>query len=152
MNNQRRVQSEITHLTGMNIATEYISSTDNSVKKRTEIVKKGWGHEVIFVNNDLYCGKILHFNKGAKFSMHFHLLKKESWYVYSGKFLFKYINTQNADIIETSLNVGDTLTNEIGQPHQIICLEEGDLFEVSTPHHDSDSYRVMKGDSQLTTI
>lgn len=138
MNNDGRVQSEITHL--------------SEVKKTTEVVKKGWGHEIIFVNNDLYCGKILHFNTGAKFSMHFHLLKKESWYVYSGKFLFKYINTQNADIIETYLNVGDTLTNEIGQPHQIICLEEGDLFEVSTHHHDTDSYRVMKGDSQLNPI
>jgi len=114
-----------------------------------DIVKKGWGHEVIFVNNDLYCGKILHFNENAKFSMHYHLKKKETWYVASGRFLFKYINTQNADIIEVSLNVGDTITNEVGEPHQIICLEEGDIFEVSTTHFDSDSYRVMKGDSQL---
>ena len=124
----------------------------DSYKKTTELVKKGWGHEIIFVNNDLYCGKILHFYTGARFSMHFHLLKKESWYVYSGKFLFKYINTQNADIIEMTLSVGDTLTNEVGQPHQIICLAEGDLFEVSTPHKDTDSYRVMKGDSQTKTI
>jgi mannose-6-phosphate isomerase-like protein (cupin superfamily) len=117
-------------------------------KKTAEIVKKGWGHEVIFVNNDLYCGKILHFNKGAKFSMHYHLKKKETWYVASGKFSFKYINTKNADILEVTLDVGDTITNEIGEPHQIICLEEGDIFEVSTTHYDSDSYRVMKGDSQ----
>ena len=118
-------------------------------KKTTpEIVQKGWGHEVIFVNNDLYCGKILHFKQDAKFSMHFHLKKKETWYVSSGKFLFKYINTINADIVETNLDVGDTITNEIGEPHQIICLEEGDIFEVSTTHFDTDSYRVMKGDSQ----
>ena len=122
-----------------------------SKKTKSEIVKKGWGHEVIFVNNDLYCGKILHFHKGAKFSMHYHLKKKESWYVASGKFLFKYINTANADILELILDVGDTITNEIGEPHQIICLEEGDVFEVSTTHYDSDSYRVMKGDSQYCT-
>ena len=124
--------------------------TENKNKKiKPEIVKKGWGSEVIFVNNDLYCGKILKFNKEAKFSMHYHLKKKETWYVSSGKFLFKYIDTTNADIIETILEVGDTITNEIGEPHQIICLEEGDIFEVSTTHQDSDSYRVMKGDSQL---
>jgi len=118
-------------------------------KKMTpEIVKKGWGHEVIFVNNELYCGKILHFNAGAKFSMHYHLKKKESWYVASGKFIFKYIDTRTADILETTLGVGDSITNEIGEPHQIICVEEGDVFEVSTQHFDSDSYRVMKGDSQ----
>lgn len=120
-------------------------------KVKSEIVKKGWGHEVIFVNNDLYCGKILHFHKGSKFSMHYHLKKKESWYVASGKFLFKYINTSNADILELILDIGDTITNEIGEPHQILCLEEGDVFEVSTTHYDSDSYRVMKGDSQHCT-
>lgn len=112
------------------------------------IVPKGWGHEVVFVNNDRYCGKILHFNAGAKFSMHYHLLKKETWYVASGKFVFKYIDTRTADIRETGLERGETVTNEIGEPHQIICVEEGDIFEVSTTHYDSDSYRVMKGDSQ----
>jgi len=122
----------------------------NNKKTKPDIVKKGWGHEIIFINTDLYCGEILHFNKGAKFSMHYHLKKKETWYVTSGKFLFKYINTQNADIIELSLDIGDTITNEIGEPHQIICIEEGGIFEVSTAHYDSDSYRIMKGDSQNT--
>ena len=41
-----------------------------------DIVKKGWGYENIIVNNDEYCGKILHFYKDKKFSMHYHLLKK----------------------------------------------------------------------------
>ena len=119
-------------------------------KMTTSRVEKGWGHEVIIVNNDMYCGKILHFNRGAKFSMHFHINKKETWYVNSGSFLFRWINTVNADVIEESLNPGDTITNEIGEPHQILCLEEGDIFEVSTHHQDSDSYRVGKGDSQST--
>ena len=117
-------------------------------KSTTERVEKGWGHEVIIVNNPLYCGKILHFNRGAKFSMHFHIKKKETWYISTGSFLFRWINTKNADVIEESLKPGDTITNEIGEPHQIICLEEGDIFEVSTNHEDSDSYRVGKGDSQ----
>jgi hypothetical protein len=76
------------------------------------------------------------------------LLKKETWYVSSGKYIFKYIDTKTADIIELLLGIGDTITNKIGEPHQIICLEEGDIFEVSTTHYDSDSYRVFKGDSQ----
>lgn len=123
---------------------------DNTVKKSTtSIVEKGWGYERIIVNNELYCGKILHFNTGSKFSMHFHMKKRETWYVSSGEFLFKWINTKNADVIEEILKVGDTITNFIGDPHQIICLSEGDIFEVSTTHHDSDSYRVGKGDSQV---
>ena len=120
-------------------------------KQRSEIVTKGWGHEVIFVNNDKYCGKILHFKTGSKFSMHYHMIKKESWYVSTGRFTFKYIDTSNASIVTQELVQGDVITNEIGQPHQIICEEEGDIFEVSTTHYDSDSYRVFKGDSQQAT-
>jgi quercetin dioxygenase-like cupin family protein len=133
-------------------ATDYWK--DNTIpqkkqkKQRVQRVEKGWGHELIFVNNDQYCGKILHFKKDAKFSMHYHLLKKETWYVFSGSFLFRYIDTKTADLLEEHLAPGDIITNEIGEPHQLLCLEEGDIMEVSTTHHDSDSYRVMKGDSQ----
>jgi hypothetical protein len=84
----------------------------------------------------------------SPYRRHFHLKKKESWYVSSGSFLFRWINTTNADVIEERLSIGDTITNEVGEPHQIVCLEEGDIFEVSTQHFDSDSYRVAKGDSQ----
>jgi mannose-6-phosphate isomerase-like protein (cupin superfamily) len=111
-------------------------------------VNKKWGYEIIFVNNEKYCGKILHFNTNSFFSMHFHILKEETWYVSSGKFLMKYINTANADIIELELKKGDVITNKPGQPHQLFCIQEGDIFEVSTTHFDSDSYRVIKGNSQ----
>lgn len=120
-------------------------------KKETPTkVSKGWGHEIIFSNNEKYCGKILHFHKDGKFSMHFHIKKQETWYIQSGKFIFKWIDTTNATIKEDELLPGDCITNHIGEPHQIICMEEGDIFEVSTTHFDSDSYRVMKGDSQKT--
>ena len=130
-------------------ADDYWKNIKSVQKKQvSKRVEKGWGHEIIFVNNDNYCGKILHFKKDSKFSMHYHLLKKETWYVSSGKFIFRYINTKTADIIEELLEEGDVITNEIGEPHQLVCVEEGDIFEVSTTHHDADSYRIMKGDSQ----
>ena len=120
----------------------------NKIKEKCEIVLKEWGYEIIFVNTEKYCGKILHFTKDSRFSMHFHIKKEETWYVSSGKHIVKYINPTNADIYELNLNKGDTITNKVGEPHQIICIEEGDIFEVSTQHFDNDSYRVLKGDSQ----
>jgi len=117
-------------------------------KVKSEKVKKNWGYENVIVNNDKYCGKILHFEQGKKFSMHFHILKKETWFVSSGKFKFRWIDPTNADIQEEILEVGEIITNEIGEPHQIECLETGDIFEVSTQHFDCDSYRVLKGDNQ----
>ena len=50
-------------------------------------VEKGWGYELIWATNEKYCGKIMVFEKlGAKFSMHFHKEKDESWFVNSGRF------------------------------------------------------------------
>jgi quercetin dioxygenase-like cupin family protein len=113
--------------------------------EEAEIVKKGWGKEIIFANNDEYCGKILCFEKGKKFSMHYHIKKRETWYVYKGKFLLLCIDTTDGVMYSQYLNKGDIITNERGEPHQLIALEDSEVFEVSTKHYDDDSYRVWKG-------
>lgn len=111
-------------------------------------IPKGWGEEIIITNNELYCGKILKFKQGAKFSMHFHRIKDETWYVNSGRFIYRWIDTENANVYEEILSGGDVVRQRPCQPHQLECLEEGEIFEVSTQHFDDDSYRVWKGDSQ----
>jgi quercetin dioxygenase-like cupin family protein len=118
----------------------------NSKKQTTTIVEKGWGKEIIFVNNDEYCGKILCFEKGKKFSMHYHLKKKETWYVSKGSFTLIWIDTTIGAQYSETLNVGDVITNERGDPHQLIALEYSEIFEVSTKHYDEDSFRIYKGD------
>jgi len=117
-----------------------------SKKTQPTIVEKGWGKEIIIANNDEYCGKILCFNKGKRFSMHYHNKKKESWYVSKGKFLLLWIDLKSGTEYSEYLEVGDVLTNERGEPHQLIALDAGEIFEVSTPHFDDDSYRIRKGD------
>jgi mannose-6-phosphate isomerase-like protein (cupin superfamily) len=114
-------------------------------------VKKGWGSELIWCTTDKYCGKLLKFNTGARFSMHFHAEKDETWYVLSGKFVVRVIDTKTADVQDHELNVGDVWRNVPLLPHQIICLEEGVIIEVSTPDSVEDNYRVGKGDSQNAT-
>ena len=111
-------------------------------------VPKGWGEELIIENNEMYCGKLLIFKKGCKFSMHYHLIKDETWYVDKGEFIYRWIDTDTAETIEQKLKVGDVVRQRVGQPHQLIALTDGTIFEVSTQHFDEDSYRVMKGDSQ----
>jgi len=121
--------------------------SDSHIKKSKKITKN-WGYELIIENNENYCGKILHFETKAKFSMHFHMLKHETWYVQSGKFIYRWIDTQNAEQHEREISQGDVIVIKPGHPHQLEALEKGDIFEVSTKHYDSDSYRVGKGDSQ----
>lgn len=111
-------------------------------------VPKGWGEEIIITNNELYCGKLLRFKEGAKFSMHYHLIKDETWYVNKGLFIYRWIDTETAEVVEVDLIPGDTVRQRPGQPHQLEALIDGEIFEVSTEHFDSDSYRVWKGDSQ----
>lgn len=111
-------------------------------------IKKGWGSEYIWATNDKYCAKMLNFNKGAKFSMHFHAVKDESWYVLSGKFEVHYIDTENAVIHIADLIPGSVWHNAPLLPHRLICIEEGTIIEVSTPDSVEDNYRVLPGDSQ----
>ena len=113
-------------------------------------VDKGWGFELIWATNDLYCGKMMVFTKkGNKFSMHFHKEKDESWYVLKGRFTLHIMNTETADIETQVLNTGDTWRNEPMWPHQLVAMEDDCIIiEVSTPDSVEDNYRIGKGDSQ----
>ena len=116
--------------------------------KQPKRVEKKWGHELWIHNDNQYCGKLLVFKKGCKFSMHYHMIKDETWYVDEGSFIYRWIDTKTAEVIEQHLKVGDTVRQLPGQPHQLEALTDGTVFEVSTQHFDSDSYRVWRGDSQ----
>ena len=111
-------------------------------------VEKGWGHELIWATNDKYCGKLLHFKRASKFSMHVHAQKDETWYVLSGRFEVRWIDTADASEKIVQLYQGDTWRNKPLLPHQLICIEEGTIIEVSTPDSVEDNYRVAPGASQ----
>lgn len=118
--------------------------TFHSVK----IVPKGWGEEQHIISNDLYCGKILKFLKDKKFSFHSHFYKTETWYVVKGKLILTYFDLSNADKIKKTLIVGDVIHIPNGNPHQLMALEDSEIFETSTKDDSSDNYRIAKGDSQ----
>lgn len=113
-----------------------------------KFVPKGWGFEKWIVNNEEYCGKLLYFVKGRRCSWHYHKLKDEVFYVQSGKMLVKYSDyTDKLDLAdEIILGPGDNFHVYRGLRHQMIALEDTELFEFSTQHFDSDSYRLQKGD------
>ena len=110
-------------------------------------VPKGWGFEKWIVNNEKYCGKLLYMVKGKRCSWHYHKIKDEVFYIQSGKILVKY--SDKDDIMnanERILNPGDNFHVYVGLRHQMIALQDTELFEFSTQHFDSDSYRIQKGD------
>jgi len=110
-------------------------------------VPKGWGFEKWIVNNDEYCGKLLYFVKGKRCSWHYHVLKDEVFYIQSGKMLVKYSDEDDLkEAKEVTLERGDNFHVYRGLRHQMVALEDTELFEFSTKHLDEDSYRIIKGD------
>jgi mannose-6-phosphate isomerase-like protein (cupin superfamily) len=109
-------------------------------------VEKKWGYELWIHNDTDYCGKLLVFNKsGDKFSMHYHMIKDETWYVQTGAFQFDWIDTENGERCYTQLQKGDIIEIKKGLPHQLTALiDESTIFEVSTQHFDDDSYRIYR--------
>jgi pyoverdine/dityrosine biosynthesis protein Dit1 len=53
-------------------------------------------------------------------------------------------NLENAN--EITLNPGENFHVYRGLRHQMIAIEDSELFEFSTQHFDEDSYRIEKGD------
>ena len=118
-----------------------------STSLEIKFVPKGWGFEKWIVNKEQYCGKLLYFVKGKRCSWHYHKIKDEVFYIQSGKIMVKYSkddDLKNAE--ETILERGDNFHVHVGLRHQMIALEDTELFEFSTQHFDSDSYRIIKGD------
>ena len=112
-----------------------------------EFHPKGWGFEKWIANSDKYCGKLLYFVKGKRCSWHYHKLKDETFYIHSGKVELHYGYDDDFESAEVKiLNVGDNFHVPKGLRHQMIALEDTELYEFSTQHFEQDSYRITKGD------
>jgi len=129
----------------------------------TKFIPKGWGYEKWLVNKDEYCGKLLFFAKDKQCSLHYHKLKDETFYVHKGAVEMHYSDDLKAIERDMEINGSDdwrnlaTLKIEVllpgdvfpvprGRVHRVVALEDTEVFEFSTEHFDSDSYRLLKGD------
>jgi quercetin dioxygenase-like cupin family protein len=117
------------------------------VNRPVAVYKKGWGSEQVIYNARGYCGKLMDLKKGKQCSMHFHVLKQESFLVLSGKIEFESID-KFGDVKHETLESGDTVHIERFASHRFTGVEDSQFVEFSTEDCPSDSYRVMPGDSQ----
>jgi mannose-6-phosphate isomerase-like protein (cupin superfamily) len=116
-------------------------------------IDKGWGFEVVFANNDKYCGKLLVFaHVGAKTSLVFHKEKTKSWFVNAGKFKVTFIDVATGEIKQSELTEGQTADFGILGPHQLEALVANSMiFEVGTSDYLEDRFRLAPGDTQKIT-
>ena len=107
---------------------------------------KGWGYEIWIHNSPDYCGKILVLEKGKKCSLHHHILKKETFFIQSGKLLMRTVDESGIES-EFEMEKGDVLEIKPGLKHQFKGIAEiTEIMEFSTQHFESDSIRTEKGD------
>ena len=122
-------------------------------------VPKGWGFEKWICNSEKYCGKLLYLVKDKKCSLHYHKIKDEVFYIQSGKVKLLWSDevSKVEEIAGSGISVDRLLTKNILEKgdrfhipvhrvHQIIALEDTEIFEFSTQHFDEDSIRIIKGD------
>lgn len=100
-----------------------------------KIIKKPWGEEIWFAQNEIYAGKILKVNKGHRLSLQFHRKKIETQLIYKGIAKLTYGESLD-NLQEIILNPGDKF--DINPPliHRIEAIEDLEIFEVSTPELD----------------
>ena len=113
-------------------------------------VKKGWGFEIVWANNDKYCGKLLVFDRvGAKTSLVFHKEKAKSWFINAGKFKITFIDVATGEVKEAVLDEGKTVDFGALGPHQVEALvADSIIFEVGTSDYVEDRFRLAPGDTQ----
>ena len=111
-----------------------------------EMIKKVWGEEKIVVNSDKYCGKFLYVKKGYQCSLHYHKLKDETFFILSGSVWFEEkakIDVKMGYVSGYMLKSGDVKRLPPMTIHRFSAVDEDCvIIEFSTPHKDSDSYRL----------
>jgi len=74
-------------------------------------------------------------------------LKTESFYLRSGRLKLRIMEVPDSSVVEEFiLNAGECMDVPSGLVHQMEALEDAELYEFSTQHFDSDSYRLVQGD------
>ena len=113
-----------------------------------KVVPKGWGRELWLANGPAYCGKLLEFQPGMMGSFHYHQRKLETFYLATGSMLL-FLEGPGGEPMPHIMAPGSVVTI---QPYQLHGFRNaGDtvavLFEVSTQHHEDDTVRIRKGNS-----
>ena len=96
-------------------------------------VKKPWGHEEIWAENDAYVGKILFIKKGHRLSLQHHVVKLETIRVTQGIMCLE-LEDENGMINKIELSPGDVCDILPGRKHRMSAITDCEVFEVSTPH------------------
>jgi len=117
-------------------------------KKHVKITATGWGNEIEIHNGDGYCGRVLDILTGQKCSLHYHLNKKETFYVLSGRINIDLSFDLHSETI--TLEEGDSIDIPQFVMHRFVGLVNSQVLEISTEDlGEDDLVRVKQGSTQM---
>lgn len=110
-----------------------------------EDFKKEWGIEVTWASHENHCGKILVFGPpGSQMPFHFHAVTDKSWFVNSGKFMVRWIDTADGKIYQQELNEGGTFYVERLKPASLVALDNNStMLQTSNQDTKNDIFNVI---------
>ncbi len=97
-------------------------------------VRKPWGHELVFAENDRYAGKILHLEAGHGLSLQYHERKDETLFVLEGEVVLSI--EVDGEMKQIRLQSGEAYRIRPGVRHRLRAQAPVDLVEVSSPELD----------------
>jgi uncharacterized RmlC-like cupin family protein len=114
--------------------------------KSSGITKYDWGYALEWATHSQFNGKILVFEKADnKTLLHFHREKERVWFVNTGRFNIRWVNTANAEVLQAELKEGYTYRAKPLQPVQLIALEDkASITEVSNTTGDEDIFYLSE--------
>lgn len=111
----------------------------------SEVTKHDWGHELTIASTNDYSTKILAFTgPGSKTNFSFNVKKEKTWFVNTGHFKLRWIDTDTGQLFETVLQEGQT---HHVPPLMPCCLEaisaDSSITESSNGDYDKDTFIVL---------
>lgn len=108
------------------------------------VTEKVWGKEILLINTDKYCAKLLVLTLGMQCSLHRHIRKDECFFVLEGRAVIRHGSDASALGTEGK-DPGDCLRVPPGTWHTFWAASPFGalLLEVSSHHDDNDVERLF---------
>ncbi len=106
-------------------------------------IDKVWGTEIVLVNCERYCAKLLVLKEGFQCSLHSHVQKCETFCTLAGKVYLEY-GSELAQLQSVVHEQGDSMQMLPGTWHRFHAMSAGGavILEISTFHSDDDVLRL----------
>ena len=120
-------------------------------EKNNKVKQHDWGQEIVWTKQDNYSGKILFFpKKGSCTPMVMHKSTDKSYFINTGKFKLRWIDTSNGQIYEQELGEGGVWDIPALKPSSLEALQDNSsLSEVNNSSTDNDVLVMIKSSSIL---